>query len=144
MWTISMQDMVKRNYKTAYKSLPRPYLLNYPHDRDGVDCKKYNQLVDRYNELIQCSPVKQLTNRGRLLTYSLVIEDHYILKTHYNYTLKYHPQIWEMFRESIGKIVKKYPATTNQEIDNLARHTQELARQIVANIAENRSLTTKS
>lgn len=136
MWTIPMQDMLKRNYKTAYKSLPRPYLLNYPHDRDGVNCQKYNQLVDRYNELIQCSPVKQLTDWGRLLTYALVIEDHYILKTNYNYTLKYHPKVWQMFQELIEKIVKKHPATTNQELNNTVRYTHELAREI---IAKNRS-----
>ena len=94
MWTISVQDMLKKNYKTAYKSLPRPYLLNYPNDPDGSNCQKYNQLVDQYNELIQCSAVQQLANLGRLLTYSLVIEDHYIMKTHYNCALKYHPKIW--------------------------------------------------
>ena len=132
MWTISMRDMLKRNYKTAYKSLPRPYLLNYPQDRDGVNCQKYNQLVDRYNELIQSSPVKQLTDWGRLLTYALVIEDHYILKTNHNYTLKYHPKIWQMFQELIEKIVKKHPSTSNQELDNTVRHTQELAREIIA------------
>lgn len=132
MWTISLQDMLKRNYKTAYKSLPRPYLLNYPYDRDGLDREKYNQLVDRYNELIQCSPVKQLTDRGRLLTYSLVMEDHYILQTHYNYTLKYHPRIWEMFQELFEKIVRKNPATANKELDNTVRYTQDIARQIIA------------
>jgi hypothetical protein len=131
-----MQDMLKRNYKTAYKSLPRPYLLNYPHDRDGVNCQKYNQLVDRYNKLIQSSPVQQLTDWGRLLTYALVIEDYYILRTHYNYKLKYHPKVWQMFQELIEKIVKKQPATTKQELDNTVRHTQELAREI---IAKNRS-----
>ena len=131
MWTISLQDMLKRNHKTAYKSLPRPYLLNYPNDSDGSNCKKYNQLVDRYNELIQCSPVKQLTDRGRLLTYSLVIEDHYILKSYYNYTLKYHPKIWEMFRDLIEKTVKKHPKTTNKELDNTVRYTQELVQQII-------------
>ena len=131
MWTISLQDMLKRNYKTAYKSLPRPYLLNYPDDSDGSNCKKYNQLVDRYNELIQCSPVKQLTDRGRLLTYSLVIEDHYILQSYYNYTLKYHPKIWEMFRELIEKAVKKHPKTTKNELENTARYSQKLAQQII-------------
>ena len=130
MWTISIEDMLRRDYKTAYKSLPRPYLLNYPDDDDGSSCQKYNQLVDQYNQLIQCSPVQQLTDRGRLLTYSLVIEDHYILKTYYNYTLKYHPQIWEMFQELIKKLVKKYPSQ-KKALDNTARYTQELAQQIL-------------
>ena len=130
MWTIPIEDMLRRNYKTAYKSLPRPYLLNYPNDDNGSDCRKYNQLVDRYNQLIQCSPVKQLSDQGRLLTYALVIEDHYILKTYYNYPLKYHPQIWEMFQESVEKIVGKY-STRKKELDNTARYTQELAQQIL-------------
>ncbi|MGF1591211.1 MAG: hypothetical protein ACFCU7_18585 [Pleurocapsa sp.] len=131
MWTISVQDMLKRNYKTAYKSLPRPYLLDYPHDPGGSDCQKYNRLVDQYNELIQCSAVKQLANPSRLLTYSLVIEDHYILKTYYNCTLKYHPKIWEMFQEVIEKIIKKYPTTKKTILDNTVRYSQELAQQII-------------
>lgn len=130
MWTISIQDMLKRNYKTAYKSLPRPYLLDYPDDHDGSYCKKYNNLVDRYNELIQSSPVKQLTDRGRLLTYSLVMEDHYIMQTQYNCPLNYHPKIWEMFRELIEKIVVKHPETEHKELDNTVRYTQELAQKI--------------
>ena len=131
MWTIPIQDMLKRNYKTAYKSLPRPYLLEYPNDRDGSYCKKYNVLVDRYNELIKCSPVKQLTDWGRLLTYSLVIEDHYILKTQYNCSLKYHPLIWEMFQELIKKSLIKCPEIKEQELDNTVGYSRELAQQIV-------------
>ncbi len=131
MWTISVQDMLKRNYKTAYKSLPRPYLLNYPNDPDGSNCQKYNQLVDQYNELIQCSAVQQLANVGRLLTYSLVIEDDYIMRTYYNCTLKYHPKIWEMFQEVIEKTIKKYPTTKQNILDNTVRYSQKLAQQII-------------
>ncbi len=131
MWTISVRDMLKRNYKTAYKSLPRPYLLNYPQDTDGSNCQKYNQLVDQYNELIQCSAVKQLANQSRILTYSLVIEDHYIMKTSYNCTLKYHPKIWEMFQEVIEKSIKKYPTAKKNILDNTVRYSQELAQQII-------------
>ena len=131
MWTISMQDMLKRDYKIAYKSLPRPYLLNYPHDGDGSNCQKYNQLVDRYNELIRCSPVKQLTDRGRFLTYSLVLEDHYIFKTCYKCNLKYHPKLWEMFQDLIHKTIRKNPSKIKRELDKTARYTQEFAQQII-------------
>jgi hypothetical protein len=106
-------------------------LLNYPNDPDGSNCQKYNQLVDQYNELIQCSAVQQLANVGRLLTYSLVIEDYYIMKTHYHCTLKYHPKIWEMFQEVIEKTIKKYPTTKQNILDNIVRYSQELAQQII-------------
>ncbi len=133
MWTISIQDMLKRNYKTAYKSLPRPYLLKYPNDVEDSNCKKYNKLVDRYNELIQCSPVQQLTDEGRLLTYSLVIEDHYILKMNHNCGLKYHSQIWEMFRELIVNATQKSSKIQKNLLDNTVKYSQEFAQQVIAN-----------